>query len=386
MSDRPLKILYLVHDLADPAVARRITMLRDGGATITLAGFRRTAAPITSVAGCPAINLGQTYNGGFAQRLWSVLRETALLGRHRAAFATADVILARNLEMLAIGVRGRSLSTPAPTLIYESLDIHRLLLNDGFAGKALRALEGWLSRRASALLTSSPAFLREYFDTRSSVRLPTRLIENKVYPAPAAPAPSRTPHAPWVIGWFGAIRCHKSLDLLKTLVRESDGKVQVVIRGRPSLDQFTDFTAQTSDTPGLTFEGPYKNPDDLAAIYAQVHFTWAIDMFEEGLNSSWLLPNRLYEGGLFAAVPIAAENVETGRLIRRLGIGLTLPEPKLLALRQFFNRLTPETYQALEQAARNIPAANWQYTQQDCADLVACLRAFTTQPVPAKAS
>ena len=66
------------------------------------------------------------------------------------------------------------------------------------------------------------------------------------------------------------------------------GKVEVIIRGRPSLDQFDDFTKQTTGIPGLSFKGPYKNPDDLQKIYSEVHFTWAIDMFEEGLNSSWL--------------------------------------------------------------------------------------------------
>ena len=36
-----LHVLYLVHDLFDPAVRRRVMMLRAGGAKVTLAGFRR---------------------------------------------------------------------------------------------------------------------------------------------------------------------------------------------------------------------------------------------------------------------------------------------------------------------------------------------------------
>ena len=36
-----LHILYFVHDLADPAVRRRVLMLQAGGALVTLAGFRR---------------------------------------------------------------------------------------------------------------------------------------------------------------------------------------------------------------------------------------------------------------------------------------------------------------------------------------------------------
>ena len=37
-----LKVLYLVHDLADPAVLKRIQFLTDGGAVVCVAGFRRS--------------------------------------------------------------------------------------------------------------------------------------------------------------------------------------------------------------------------------------------------------------------------------------------------------------------------------------------------------
>lgn len=369
-------ILYLVHDLADPAVARRIAMLRDGGARVSVAGFRRTAESVPAVSGCTAIDLGRTYNGGFPQRILSVLRETLLLGRHRKLFTGADIVIARNLEMLALAVRGRGLCTDTPpALVYESLDIHRLLLNRGMAGSALRALEGWLSRRASGLIVSAPAFVSGYFDALSRVALPVRLVENKVYPPPAAGqlAAPRPAGPPWRVGWFGAIRCAKSFSILSNLAARSDGAIEVVIRGRPAYDQIPDFDRAVAQAPGLRFEGPYKNPDDLAAIYGEVHFTWAIDMFEEGLNSSWLLPNRLYEGGLYGAIPLARENVETGRFIRDLGIGVTLADPLEDALEAFFTALTPGGYADLAAASAAVPVSAWICTGADCRDLVAWL-------------
>ena len=361
------RILYLVHDLSDPAVRKRVVMLRDGGALMTVAGFRRTPDPVPDVAGCPALNLGQTYNGGFIQRIWSVLREISSLKKHQDMFEEADVVIARNLEMLAIAVRGRSLASAPPVLIYESLDIHRLLLNQGPVGMVFRSLEGWLAGKASALITSSPAFVREYFERMSHVRLPVRLIENKVYdPHIKASAETRVPGPPWRIGWFGAIRCRKSLHILSDLVRQSNGTIEVVIRGRPAFDQLPDFEKITTETPGLTFAGPYKNPDDLSSIYRDVHFSWAIDMFEEGLNSSWLLPNRLYEGGLFNTVPIALKSVETGRFLDDLKIGVTLEEPLELSLRSFFQNLTAAGYSDLELRAMKIPPAQWHYSRKDC--------------------
>jgi len=370
-----VKILYLAHDLSDPTTMKRTTMLVDGGAHVTLAGFRRTDARIESVYGCKAVDWGQTFNGGFVQRLNSVLNTVLRVSRYRALFADADVILARNLEMLAIGVRGRSLCAKKPVIVYESLDIHRLLLGHGKITKALRNLEGWLSKRASALITSSPAFIRSYFNGLSKVHLPIKLVENKVYPLPFIPSNSpRLAGPPWKIGWFGAIRCRKSLDILSTLVKDSNGSIEVIIRGRPALDQFDDFHKITSATPGLQFLGPYKNPDELAGIYREVHFTWAIDMFEEGLNSAWLLPNRLYEGGVYGTVPLAIKDVETGKTLQQMGIGVTLEQPLCESLTHFFAALTADYYRGLENAVAQKLIEAWAFSQKDCINLVEYLR------------
>lgn len=46
-----LNILYFVHDLADPAVRRRVLMLQAGGARVALAGFRRGDNRLADVGG-----------------------------------------------------------------------------------------------------------------------------------------------------------------------------------------------------------------------------------------------------------------------------------------------------------------------------------------------
>jgi len=369
------KILYLAYDLSDAGIEKRTTMLADGGARVRLAGFHRTKEPVASVAGCPTVNFGQTFNGGFAQRLWSVLK-LCVSRKYKACFADADILLARNLEMLAIAVSCRRFSAKKPVIVYECLDIHRFLLGRGPVSMALRALEGWLMTKTSAILTSSPSFISEYFNPRYAGKLPIRLVENKVYPTPATSANAPRPAGPpWKIGWFGIIRCRKSLDILTQLVRMSQGQVEVIIRGRPALDQFEDFHKTASSTPGLKFLGPYKSTD-LAEHYREVHFSWAIDMFEEGLNSAWLLPNRLYEGGLSATVPIAMKNVETGRTIDRMGIGLSVPSLSADWLHSYFPQLTADQYRTLETQVQSLPFSTWSFNRQDCTDLVAWLEAL----------
>jgi succinoglycan biosynthesis protein ExoL len=276
--------------------------------------------------------------------------------RHHHNFTDADIVIARTLEMLSIAVRGRGLCRHPPSLVYESLDIHRLLLKPNVIGKTLRALEGWLSKRASLLMTSSPAFIREYFEKISQVTCPILLVENKVYePQPKmSEIYMRRASAPWRIGWFGAIRCRKSLSILTHLVQHMDGAVEVIIRGKPALDQFEDFYIQ----------------DDLQHIYHDVHFTWAIDMFEEGLNSSWLLPNRVYEGGRYGSVPIAQSCVETGRYLKNLEIGVILDAPLEQSLLSFFQRLKADDYTNLQEKSYAAPAETWVMNNKDSKELI----------------
>jgi len=376
-----LHVLYLVHDVSDPAVRRRIIMLKAGGARVTLAGFRRTQER-EDVEGVTPIDLGHTRDGRFAQRLGAVAVAATRIGAALKSVAAPDVIVARNLEMLALAQRARSAFGASTPVVYECLDIHRLVLRDDFLGKGLRGAERLFGRNVSLLLTSSPAFVRHYFERFGQIDAPIELVENKLLElaqhtnALPQPAPA---DEPWKIGWFGALRCRKSLELLADFTRKMEGRFEVVLRGRPALSEFPDFHGFVESEPHLAFKGAYRNPEDMADIYAQVHFAWAIDFFEEGQNSTWLLPNRLYEGCRFGTVPIAMADTETARFLERHDVGLVLPEPSVAALTQTLSSMAPERHAALRGKVLARDQASWICDLADCRALVAKLERVAAQ-------
>jgi len=382
-----VKVVYLVHDLGDAAVRRRVRMLQIGGAEVALAGFRRGEAAPEVVEGVTPVDLGRTHDARMVQRALSVGRSWAELGRHAELFRGARVIMARNLEMLLLATGARDRFAPDAAVVYEALDIHRLMLSDGAPGKLLRAAERRLAQACDLLVVSSPAFLEHYFEARGQAAgLQTLLIENKPLDDPERPplaARRVEPVAgpPWRIGWFGAIRCPKSLAVLSELARRMDGAVEVVIRGRPTPAQFGDFEGLVAAAPHVRFEGPYRNPEDLAAIYGEAHFTWAIDFYEEGQNSSWLLPNRLYEGGLFGSVPLALNAVETGRKLERLGVGARFGEPLVDQLERFFRGLTATRYAQLRADGARPPLETWLARPEECRAVVAALAGLRADDV-----
>jgi len=379
-------IVYFAHDLSDPAVHRRVRMLVAGGAAVTPIGFRRSAEAPNAVEGLRPIALGRTADGMLARRMLSVAGSMVRLGSIAEHARKANVIVARNLEMLVLAIRARKLYAPEATVVYECLDIHRMLLSKGLGGTLLRLLESKLWRDVDLLLTSSPAFIRNYFTPRGFPS-PIRLVENKVLMVGESEVRATSarppPGPPWRIGWFGMIRCRKSLDILSSLARAAGGTVEVIIRGRASGATLPDFDAAIADLPYVRFAGPYRNPADLPSIYGDVHFSWAIDYCESGQNSAWLLPNRVYEGSLYGAVPIGLAGVETGRWLEKRSAGVVLDEPLEQRLVDFFRRLDRNSYAILAHEVEALPRTDLVSDQSDCRELVEALCPSSAGHAPA---
>lgn len=371
-------LAYFVHDLADAAVARRVRMLHAGGMTVTVLGFRRAVAPVHSIDGAATIDLGLTRDGRLLQRAWAVIRTLLVFSRVRSAIRTADVVMARNLEALILAQRARG----QRRLVYECLDIHRTLVGTGLLSRLIQGVERRAMRSVDLVLTSSPRFRDDYFYTRYGHAVPVLLVENKllVLGLPSGPEtiPKISPGPPWVIGWFGMLRCARSFEILSEIARTSEGRIEVLIAGIPSDDIFTGFGERVAVSPCMRYVGPYKS-NQLAGLYAQVHFSWAIDYFEEGLNSAWLLPNRVYEAAAFGVVPLALAAVETGQWLNRNGIGILFDDARTEVAARL-NCLSSAQHDDDHNAVVMLSPKLFRADMSDCVELVRAILVKNTQP------
>ena len=361
-------IQYFVHDLADAAVKRRVEMLNLSGADVGVTGFVRDPTRLPSFSSMTV--LGQTHNARFLHRIVAVSMQAFALLLRRPKMHLTDVIIARNLEMLLLAHVVRLRLPVRVPIIYECLDVHRLMLGKGLLPALLLRLERTLLGASAGVITSSPAYVSEYFHSVVGISVPFILVENQVFGIPPIPSPlSLEPGPPWVIAWNGAIRCSKSLNILQRVTTLANGSIRVVINGTVSYDQIPDFDSVVKASPWIDFRGPYRYPEDLDQIYAGAHFNWTIDMFWEGQNSTWALANRIYEGGRAGVVPIAQSSVETGRYYQHLGIGILLddldPESihgrlaslsmiEFTHLRDACSRVSPETWTMTQQGANSV--------------------------------
>jgi succinoglycan biosynthesis protein ExoL len=381
-----LKVAYLAQDLADPAVAKRVTVLRRGGADVDLYGFRRAGGAPEAVAGVVPHELGQAQDGKLARRAISLLGHSATAGTWARSLKHADVILARNLDNLFLAAAARrrlGLKTP---LIYEMLDVHTLMFREGALSRAVRGLEGGLLSACDGVITSSPAFERQYLSRYHPNGPETLLVENKALPEGASQDAmcSRPSGPPWRIGWFGGIRCKPSLDCLSSLLKAHPGLFELHMRGRFVDPELGDVEKVIRESPGMYYHGPYKAPGDLSKIYSEVHFAWAVDLCSPGANADWLLPNRLYEGAQNGALPIAVRHSETGRWVGEHGLGLLVDLPLEEAVFGLLKGMTQQAYAASVNKLRTSDRSLFEWTDAACEQLVSRLGSLRRAPALAR--
>ena len=320
------RIAFFAHDAADAAVRRRIQGFADDGIDVVGFTMRRRDDVKTEWAN---IDLGRTFDGAYVQRIKSIFRGAKLAAAQRETLATADVIYARNLDMLATAFLAKRYTKLKTPVIYEALDVHRLLTRKDPIGLVFRRIEGALLKRTKRLVVSSPGFLENHFEKRHRGHYTASLIENRL--AAGAdygdrPATDLPPLEPLRIGWIGILRCKRSIGLLTDLARMFGPAIRIELHGAPALTEIPDFHERIQGLANVTYHGRYRSPEDLARIYADLHVVWAGDFMEAGFNSSWLLPNRLYEGGYFGVPSIAPSGTQTAKWIEARGAGFTVGE------------------------------------------------------------
>ena len=223
---QPSTIAFFAHERGDARVMKRVAALGDQGWRVVGFTFHRVRDKADVPLGCENIHLGTTYNRRYFQRLWAFVKSVGVLWRNRERLAGCAVIYVVNTDNALLALLGRFFAGGGAPLVLELADIQPAMTGSGVVSRLFRAIERFVLRRAALLVTTSPGFVREYFEPVQGFNGDVFLLENKVYPSAGLPAASRRddPVAggrPWVVGCFGAFRCRRSLVLMRELAEQS---------------------------------------------------------------------------------------------------------------------------------------------------------------------
>jgi len=397
---RAPRVAFFGHDCTESTVIKRARAFAACGVAVEGFTFRRQKFNRDYVPEWRDTNLGRTVDRNYALRLVRLVQALPILWRARRRLARADFFYARNLDMCALALFARRIAgNPAP-LAYEVLDVQRVFTGKGLVPFLFRFAERLVLRRMDLLVVSSPAFLSRYFTPVQGFVRPSHLLENKIFdlddriragrPTPGHPrGPACPPDGPWVIAWLGNLRCPRSPELLCRIAKRLGARVRIHVHGYPTETGLERFLELIAGYDNIVYFGEYRSPDDLQRIYDRAHFAWAFDYLDQGSNSDWLLPNRLYEGCYFGAPALAAQGTATGTRVAELDAGWTFAEPVDEAVSDFLERLEPEAYVATRRHLVGLPSGLFVDegdTAQLCRRLFAMRhgsRALAPRPLPA---
>jgi succinoglycan biosynthesis protein ExoL len=385
----PVLVLF-TPDITETSTIKRAHELLSHGFDVVVFGFRRDRYNCAYVPRWPHVELGRTADRRYWHRLGSLLRAGRILLRQRGVLARASLLYARNIDQLLLALLMRRLFRPQAAVVYEVLDVQPTLTGRGVLSRALRLVERACLRHVRLLVVSSPGFMQNYYLPTQRYRREWYLLENKLDPSTLPSAAARPPAGPrkrrdgpykWVVGYFGLVRGDPTFELMERLAARFRDQVLFKIRGVLTTVDRQRFSAMLARNPNMVYEGEYVSPTDLAAIYGEVDFAWALDLEHVQHNSRWLLPCRFYEAGLHGVPCLAAHGFEVGRMIERLGAGWTFDAPLEHSLATFFESLSDGAYAAIRSRLASLPTSTF-VAGEDVAVLCELLRgeAATVEP------
>lgn len=370
--------VFFAPDISDVSTIKRAETFLAHGYQLLVFGFRRDNYNRDFEPSWPYTPLGRTQDRRYGRRLAALLTAIPRVFAKRTALRRAAFIYARNIDQLLLALLARLIGRKSARIVYEVLDIQPAFVGSGWQARLLRSVERFALRRTDLLVVSSPGFLRHYFLPLQGYRKPWFLLENKLpanFPAVAGAdresgrAQARRHSYRWVVGYCGLIRGQATLDLIVRLAERLQGLVLFKFHGILTTVDPKAFTAAITRLDNLVYEGDYVNPRDLAAIYGDLDFAWAIDLEHRSHNSRWLLPCRFYEAGYFGIPCLTAGGFEVGRMVAERQIGWNFSEPYEDELVKFFLSLTETEYDETRRRLLGLPESDF-VAGEDTSELI----------------
>lgn len=319
----PLRIAYVTTAINYPSHRKRVAAFRSLGVSVHVVAFQQefpypTNQPADSLDPSQSTTiLGVIRAGRYLARAAQLL---AALSRVRSIAAPVDVVYASGFDAALLARLGTLLSRRPPALVYEVHDIRQPMLRANRTGRLLRAIERWLLHKQVLLVVTAPGYIDGYYRARLSANgLEGFVLENKLYEEEIDPSPVPTPRRdPLRIGYFGSLRCVSAWNALTRLADEGQGSIQVEVRG--ALAEVESFRPTFDRLAALTYGGPYRDPEDIAAMYRRVSMVWTAG-FHGKDSYIWARSCRFYAACCYERPIIAQAGTDEGEVVERLGIG-----------------------------------------------------------------
>lgn len=321
------------------------------------------------------VSLGKIKQGNYIARFYRYLRALSLIRKHALS---VDIVYAFGIDLGLLGIVACLGMSARPVIVSDVMDIRKVLLSKTWAGKIARVMQKYTVRRIDLMVVTSAAYISEYYANIAGV-LPRKhlVIENKILSkqflsskmqesATFEKLPTR---CALVIGYFGVLRCARSLEVLLAFASQGQGQVKVILRG--ILMDTENFRSRIASNPYVDYSGEYLYPDDMRGMYSSIDLIWACYPYSEvdPENWRWARTNRFYEGCFFDCPVIVALGTQDAKEVLHLAIGLVIDLSDTHKCIETLANILKENITLWTSNMRLLPANYYEYSSE-YADLV----------------
>ncbi len=353
-----LNCVYVGVDATNPTLILRIRSFLKAGVNLTGFTFRRQKFNQAFEPDWNNVHLGETVDRNYLARLPILAKAVWRMVKERKTLRAADFIYARNLDCVVVAALAKTLTGSRAKLVYEVEDVQEVFFFQNLKGAIFRMIERWVLRRSALLVVMSPGFVRGYFATTQNYKGPWYALENRVQTEDLSERPAVEA---WeeitdrvVIGWFGTLRCTKSMKILEEIAQRMGDKVEIYTRGYPTETGMEAYQEILNRNPNWTYENEYTIPQDLPDMYRRVHYSWCMDFLDEFGNSPLLLACRMYQGGYYGAVPLVVEGSEMVHWLGQHNIGHVMGADVVDSVVDFLEQFDMDAYRHERQKVMDV--------------------------------
>jgi succinoglycan biosynthesis protein ExoL len=339
------KILCLLPIVGDTKDSKRIQILQDSGFEVLVVAFERNSYR-ARMPNAEINVLAKIDNGNYLKRIFIMLKCIFLL---RKFIKKSNAIYALNQDLAIFAfISGLGLNKP---LIIDVADIREIQTGPGIVSKIFRAIDKYITKRASLLVVTAKGFISEYYNKILGIEIRDYiLLENKVDYKDDLRIGIKLKEFQGEkikIGYIGVLRDEWTLHFLKELVNKYPEKFEIVCAGIDLLKAY-DVEEICTKTHGMKYLGPFKSPEDLNMLFQQVDVI-ALFYPETNTPAHWFTmrsvcnTNRFYEACYFRKPIISFSFCEDGKRVQDYSIGMVLDSYNIeLNVELLQNELTEE--------------------------------------------
>ena len=331
-----MNIIYILQVSSHARYWRRIDNLGSLGIKSTVFAFEREKFYEGTKKGRSYKSLGNIKQQNYIKRIIPLIKSISII---KNEIGNADVIYSFGMDTFIIGWLATLFKSNKPKFVYEVGDIRTVFTNEGVISKIFKFIERLILKKSDLLVVTSEAYIQGYFEEIQKVsNLNYHVIENKPelnINFSNVNTNKNKKNQRIRIGYFGVLRCRRTFEILRKLIKEHGDRFELYVRG--IVTEGKDIVDEIKLLDNVKIEGEYKVPDDLPSMYDQVDIIWACYpyMGEQISNWMWAKTTRFYEACYFKTPMITLEGSQDSYYVKEKGIGIELDlSNKNLAVKQ----------------------------------------------------